>query len=255
MAWAKKGFLGCVRNIDGISSLQHRMMEEGIVTVKIISLGGEKVFLKVDEDEDFNDLVKDSNHLFNKWFSILRRWETRDVAGARYIWCRMYEIPVHAWRKRVFSTLISSIGSLIKIDSRTENMCRLDVARVLVRTPVLEFINRSKNILINEERYNIRITKELCDCEARSRVVDNWEIPKFILETDSINSDDTFIPPSFTSLEDEGTRQKLEENFRKLIREEERPNLQNCAMLEAEKTIINEGEKSAGSKEKSLIEN
>ncbi|XP_058774727.1 uncharacterized protein LOC131648999 [Vicia villosa] len=163
MLWAKRGYVGCVRNVEEIQSLQQRMFDEGINTIKVIPLGGEKVFLNLDEEEDFSVLVKESNHLFNRWFSVVRAWESRDVSAARFIWCRIYGVPVHAWRKKVFSIISNSLGRLIKVDAPTENMERLDIARVLIRTPLLEFINKTKRVQINNEIFTIRITEEICE--------------------------------------------------------------------------------------------
>lgn len=71
-------------------------MEESIVVVKFIPLGGEKVFIKIDKDGKILELVKDSNKLFNKWFNIVREWEICHMDMIRYIWCCIYEVPFHA---------------------------------------------------------------------------------------------------------------------------------------------------------------
>lgn len=76
------------------------MTDEDITTIKVIPMGGEKVFLKMDEEEDLKELMNESNHLFNKWFSVVRAWETRDISLVRFIWCHMYGVLVHAWRKK-----------------------------------------------------------------------------------------------------------------------------------------------------------
>ncbi|XP_058764805.1 uncharacterized protein LOC131638270 [Vicia villosa] len=134
MEWAKKGYVGVVRNANVIESLQQNMIEEGIVTVKVIPLGGEKVFLKIDEEENFRELLEDSKQCFNKWFSLVRPWEPRDVGAVRFLWCRIYGVPVHAWRKKVFSILTFTLGSLVKLDK------------------------------INKESFDVSIIEEACDC-------------------------------------------------------------------------------------------
>lgn len=78
------------------------------------SNGGEKVFLKIDEDRDFRELVKESNLFFNKWLSMARAWETRDVTSTRYIWCRIYGASLHVWMKKVFSILTTYFGRFPK---------------------------------------------------------------------------------------------------------------------------------------------
>jgi RNA recognition motif-containing protein len=65
MMWAKQGFVGIVRNIEEIESLQQRIVDEGIMTVRVIPMGGEQVFLKVDENEDFSTLVKEEEDFFS----------------------------------------------------------------------------------------------------------------------------------------------------------------------------------------------
>lgn len=176
------------------------MEDEWINTIKVIALGGEKVFLKVDEEEDFNVLMKESNQLFNRWFNVGRAWETRDVSVTRFTWCRIYRVFVHAWRRNIFSTLSTSFGRLIKIDAATENMQKLDVSRVLVRTSILEFINKTKRVQINGESSTIRIREEICECAPYREELRDSKNSEEVENYDTYNIDDTFIPPSVTSM-------------------------------------------------------
>ncbi|MCH84791.1 hypothetical protein A2U01_0005627, partial [Trifolium medium] len=52
MEWAKKGYVGVVRNIEDIHLIQQRLEEDGITSVRVIPMGGDIVFMKVDEKED-----------------------------------------------------------------------------------------------------------------------------------------------------------------------------------------------------------
>jgi hypothetical protein len=126
---------------------------------------------------------------------------------------------------KVFSVLITSLGTLIKIDKATENMERLDMARVLIRTSKIDFINKTVKININKENYIIRITEELCECAFEE-----------ILEYDenstdegegSIASDDTCIPASMEDGEDEETMKKIKQNYEQLMNEAEHEITQN----------------------------
>ncbi|MCH80824.1 hypothetical protein A2U01_0001598 [Trifolium medium] len=223
MAWAKQGFVGFVRNIEEIDLLQQRMVDEGITTVRVIPMGGEKVFIKADENEDLKTLIREAENFFQQLFSVVRQWEPRDSTGARCVWIRAFGVPVHAWRRSVFSLLTNSVGRLIKIDQITENMERLDVARLFVRTSILEAINKVIKIRINNECFTIRITEEMCDCgvvevEEEQECDENSEEDG--VEVDSVNSDETLVPPSISTMEDEENLQKIEENFEKIMEEE-----------------------------------
>lgn len=67
------------------------MVDEGIVTFKVILMGGEKVFLKADGDEYFKTLVRESKLFFNHWFYIVTQWEPIDIRGQIHLrnslWC------------------------------------------------------------------------------------------------------------------------------------------------------------------------
>lgn len=77
--WAKKGFVGKVHNIDEVSPLQQKIMDVGILSLEIILLGGNGMFIKVQEEEDFESLVRDSKEFFQHWFTSLDKWYPRAV--------------------------------------------------------------------------------------------------------------------------------------------------------------------------------
>jgi hypothetical protein len=79
MAWAKNGYVGLVRNIEEVQMIQTKLEEEGITTVKAIPMGGERIFLKAVENEDFRSLVKESEQIFQQMFSLIREWKPRDT--------------------------------------------------------------------------------------------------------------------------------------------------------------------------------
>ncbi|XP_058787158.1 uncharacterized protein LOC131661586 isoform X1 [Vicia villosa] len=222
MTWAKSGFTGFVRKVEDLSSLQQRFENEGIATIKAIPMGGERVFIKVDEDEDFKSLVKEYEGFFQQEFSIIREWNPRDIGGARYVWVRAWGIPIHAWNKKVFSLLTTSFGKLMKLDQATIDRERFDLARLYVRTTMMEFINKVIKVQINDEIFAIRITEELCDCESGDYMMDieNYLSDAEVEDDDtSVNSMDTCIPPSMSSEEDEETMKKIEDNAEHLILE------------------------------------
>ncbi|XP_058759957.1 uncharacterized protein LOC131633263 [Vicia villosa] len=209
MEWAKRGFIGCLRNEEDVRSINQKLINEGIVTLKAIPMGGEKVFIKIGEDEDLCSLKKDYDSVLNQMFSVIRKWETRDVGGARYMWCRMIGVPIHAWRRNVFSILSNSIGRFIKLDPVTEDLQRLDVARVYVRTPYTDFINKMVNIQINNEHFRIRITEEICECAYRENERNNLEWSNQDSEDDDEDSDSSFIPPSLVASEEDEDRERM----------------------------------------------
>lgn len=59
-------------------------------------MGGDKVLIKVDDEEDFAELVKDTKEFFEHWFSDIRPWSPEEVARERYVWVRCQRVPLYA---------------------------------------------------------------------------------------------------------------------------------------------------------------
>jgi hypothetical protein len=105
LTWAKKGFVGRVYNYDEVSTLQQKIMDVGILSIEIIPMGGDKVFIKVHDDEDFHSLVKDAREVFQHWFIKIEEWFPEVVMRERVTWVRLYGVPVHAWNSKFFEKL------------------------------------------------------------------------------------------------------------------------------------------------------
>jgi hypothetical protein len=68
-------------------------------------MGGDKVFIKVHDDEDFHSLVKDAREVFQHWFIKIEEWFPEVVMRERVTWVRLYGVPVHAWNSKFFENL------------------------------------------------------------------------------------------------------------------------------------------------------
>lgn len=97
-------------------------------------------------------------------------------------------------------------------------MQRLDVVCVIARTPMLEFINKTRRICINKECFTINIIEEMCDCACIESETVQCESTQENEGYDTVNLDESFIPPSITSKEEKG-RMWLEEKFWQLTQE------------------------------------
>lgn len=84
--------------------------------------------------------------------------------NGRTTWIRIYAVPNHAWNKKFFERLCISKGSLISLDSATENKKRLDMARCLVKTTSMDIINRIVQVMINDYVFRIKMEEEFYIC-------------------------------------------------------------------------------------------
>ncbi|KAK2376927.1 zinc finger CCCH domain-containing protein [Trifolium repens] len=159
--WARKGLIGMVNHVDEVPLLQQKILDVGITTVKIIPMGGRKVYIQPLEDEDLWDLIKDAEEFFNHWFVKIKEWSPKEIASDRTIWMRLYGVPVHAWRENFFKKILESTGEVITPDEDTCKRRRFDYARVLIRTSALSFINQVEKVKIDEDFFVVRILEEL----------------------------------------------------------------------------------------------
>ncbi|GAU51063.1 hypothetical protein TSUD_300050 [Trifolium subterraneum] len=159
-AWAKKGLVGIVNHVDDVPSLQQKILDVGISTVKIIPMGGGKVFIHPVEDGDLRELIKDADEFFNLWFVKIKEWKPKETTLDRAVWIRVYGVPIHASKEEYFKLMVESLGEVIIVDEETYHKRRFDYARVLIRTLSSLYINQIDKVKIDESFFVIRILEE-----------------------------------------------------------------------------------------------
>lgn len=69
-------------------------------------------------------------------------------------------VPVHAWKENFFEHVAQLVGTFISIDESIREKVRLDCARALITTSVLEIINRVVEVKVNGITYSIQMLEE-----------------------------------------------------------------------------------------------
>lgn len=160
MAWLKRCYVGEMHLTDNVDVLREKMLMEGITTINLVPLDGKRVLLKVAEDEDFTQLVKDAEGYFQEWFCRITPWTPEEVARDRRTWVRCQGVPLHVWGDEFFQQLVMTMGSYITVDASTANRHRFDVARVLIRTHSWEAIDRVIHVRVNRLVFAIQLLEE-----------------------------------------------------------------------------------------------
>ncbi|MCI39173.1 DUF4283 domain protein, partial [Trifolium medium] len=113
-------------------------------------MGGRKVFIGIDENENMEELVKEEELTLRKWFQNIVKWSPDQLVRERYCWICIHGIPLQAWQEEFFQLLTCKFGTYLYSDATTSYKDRLDMARVLVRTTSMEVINASVRVKVDE---------------------------------------------------------------------------------------------------------
>lgn len=160
-SWASSGILVRIETGDSVLSIQQRVQETGFGFVRVISMGGEQVFLHCPDGENVMQVFNDAIEFFSMLFDSVHKWNPREVVYVRGAWVRIYGIPVHAWTMSFFELCSKACGKFLKADECSVEKSRLDFARVLVSTSSLEVLNVTSSILVDGLPYTLKFVEEL----------------------------------------------------------------------------------------------
>jgi len=123
-------------------------------------MGGDKVFLRCRNNEDFMQVFNEAIHFFGMLFYVVHRWMPSDAIYERGTWVSIYGTPIHVWNTNFFKLCVSQCGRFIKADDCTVDRGRIDYARILISTPSVEVLNKSMVMLIDGSQCSIKLVEE-----------------------------------------------------------------------------------------------
>ena len=83
------------------------------------------------------------------------------VVYERGAWLRLYGVLLHVWNIHFLTLISSTYKRLLKVDSCTSNIERLQFARILITTNSFETINVMEELLVDDKTCKIKIVEEL----------------------------------------------------------------------------------------------
>lgn len=176
MKWLEKCYVAEVHSPTMVDSVQDRILEEGVTSVRVVPIGGSQVLLKPVDGEDLEDLIRDTGGFLENWFSRIVKWTPMEVPREHYTWIRCQGIPLHAWTAEFFESIVSSLGRFITLDDNRFNMKRFDMPRIQILTTSPEAVHKVERVRINGIIYVIRVVEELFPvyyeaCPVRRKIV------------------------------------------------------------------------------------
>ncbi|XP_057418659.1 uncharacterized protein LOC130712860 [Lotus japonicus] len=133
-SWLAKSWVGKLRKLSDINTLQQNFILQGFRTLKVRYLGDFIVLLSGEGEEDLSNTFHDMDNWLSSTFEELNPWKPIPFSDHRVTWLRCFGIPLHLWNHICFSTLIASFGSLVALDDATLSFDRVEFARLRIRT-------------------------------------------------------------------------------------------------------------------------
>lgn len=93
-------------------------------------------------------------------FYSLQKWDPQLRPAYRLTWMHCWGIPLIAWDIHHIKQIVSSIGDMMDADEDVEELRKLDMARVLIKTPWKPLIQHTVNVHIQGEVYGVHLVEE-----------------------------------------------------------------------------------------------
>ncbi|GKV05107.1 hypothetical protein SLEP1_g17149 [Rubroshorea leprosula] len=158
--WLERCFVGTVHLITLIPTLQEKFYMEGVFFCKIRAMGGRLVLLEGHDYEDLKEMIKNGQDWLGNWFEEIKPWSQTMVATEKFTWIRCLGLPLHAWKLEYFQSFGNLWGTFISVDDSTSKKIRLDVARFLISTSIMEPISKSLFVKINGVMFRVKFSEE-----------------------------------------------------------------------------------------------
>ncbi|KAL2963017.1 hypothetical protein AAZX31_17G177400 [Glycine max] len=180
--WLQEAWVGRLKNLAMFDRIEDEMLWDigenlspkyiGDDMVLILGLNEEKA-MKVMEEEDtgWGDL-----------FISLEKWNPKLRPGYRLTWVHCWGIPLMAWDIPHIKQIVSSIGEMVEADDDVEDLRKLDMARILIKTPWKPLIQHVVNVQIEGEIFTVNIVEESgvscarCQCWRQNEFSSSEEI-------------------------------------------------------------------------------
>lgn len=144
-----KAYVGRVCLPGSAYNIQNYLEMEGVFAIKVTPLGSNCCLLEELEVGFIEDLTKEGETWWNSLFSSIVKWEAGSLDGSRDVWYSIFGVPLHAWCPEFFMALGESWGRFVCLDGNISKGETLDVARILVNTPLSSNISGNVPVSID----------------------------------------------------------------------------------------------------------
>ncbi|KAL8511629.1 hypothetical protein ACS0TY_018148 [Phlomoides rotata] len=130
-----RSFLSVLKEEHLWIDIGSKIQEAGEGNISVNNLGRSLVFIQPTKSETIK--IEDLECVA-VWFDYIQQWSDDVIDNNRIIWTNWFGVPMHAWNPIFFNLVSSKFGKLFRIDENTLQKRKLQMARILIRTPYHE---------------------------------------------------------------------------------------------------------------------
>ncbi|KAL8497316.1 hypothetical protein ACS0TY_020847 [Phlomoides rotata] len=209
----KRSYVGFLKEDYLWIDVGAKIQEASEGKIRVNYLGGTLVFI---QPANYEIIKIEDLECITFWFDSIRLWSEDVIDNNRIIWTNWFGVPMHAWNPNFFNLVSCKFGKILRIDEDTLHRRKLQMARILIRTPYHEIPRTPIEVEIDGKIFQIRVREEIKDLEED---FDDWS-SEDVIDDDSVSesnsapsdSDVEESPPKFMAVSDgEPTGGKIEE--------------------------------------------
>ncbi|KAG5029015.1 hypothetical protein JHK87_012529 [Glycine soja] len=159
--WCNEAWVGKLKKVMAVETLEDRIAWDLGYNIRTIFLGDDMILLTGLSDEKAQLIIQMEMESGNSLFYSLEKWRPGCRPNNWVVWLQVWGFPIEVWEVDHLKKAVSTISDVIELDDDTEDRCRLDRARLLVRTPLLPSIRRDVIVRVGEIEYRVWIVEEI----------------------------------------------------------------------------------------------
>ena len=158
--WLKGAWIGRLKNMAMFDRVEEYLWWDIGENIYPKYIGDDMVLLQGLSEQKAKRILEEDKEGWGDVFNSLEPWNSQLRVGSRLTWVHCWGIPLIAWDMQHIKKIVASIGEMVDADDDVEELKKLDMARILIRTSWKPLIQHIVNVHIQGESYEVHIVEE-----------------------------------------------------------------------------------------------
>ena len=152
-------WVGRLKNLSLFDKVEDDILWDLGANVSPRYIGDDMILLLGLTDDQARQMETEENE-GGSLFHTVEKWNPRMRPGHRLTWIHCWGIPLMAWNIQQMKKIVAGIGDVVEVDDNIEGPRKMDMARILIKTPWRPLIQHTVWVHIQEEIFQVHIIEE-----------------------------------------------------------------------------------------------